>query len=99
MKTRMFTIYDAKAEAFMPPFFAQNTGLAVRMLRTTMLDGQHPFSLYPEDYALFDLGEFDQSGASFELLKSPVRVCTALELVPSTSEMRVDLAVVDGGKK
>lgn len=76
-----FTVFDAAAEAYLPPFFAQNHGVARRLFESACADEEHQFFKYAEDYTLFYIGEFDD--ASGELLpnQAPVRVASALELV------------------
>lgn len=59
MKHIMFTIYDNKAEAFLPPFTLPNHAMAARTFADCVRDPQHAFSRNPSDYNLFELGSFD----------------------------------------
>ncbi len=61
MLHRVFTVYDAKAEAFLQPFYAKTKGLAVRAFAQAANSGDHDFNKYATDYALFEIGEFDDS--------------------------------------
>ena len=64
MNHLLFTIYDEKAEVFLPPFFVPTIGLATRAFQDAInsTDG-HQFSKHPQDYTLFKLGYFDDSNA------------------------------------
>ena len=55
----IYAIMDSKAEAFMQPFFAQTPGLAQRMCEGTVNDPNSQLNRYPEDFALWRIGSFD----------------------------------------
>jgi len=65
MKLKCFVIYDDKAKAYLPPFFAPQIGQAVRSISDGINDPQSEFGKHPEDYSLFLLGEFDVLSGSF----------------------------------
>lgn len=79
MLLRMFTIFDAKAEAYIQPFFAPNDKLALRMFETAALDEKHAFYRNAEDYHLFEIGEFDQTTGTIKGF-TPVPMANALEV-------------------
>lgn len=81
MLVQIFTIYDAKTEAFLQPFFSQAKGSAIRAFTDSVNDktGESQFASHPEDYTLFHLGSFDDSTATFDLLKTPVSLGLAIE--------------------
>lgn len=56
---QIFAIYDAKAGAFMQPFFSVNEGTALRAVRAAMEDGNSQLAKFPEDYQVFKVGQFD----------------------------------------
>jgi len=60
-KLRCFSIHDAKAQAFLTPFFFATDGQAIRVFSDTVRDPNHAFGKHPEDYSLFRIGEFDLS--------------------------------------
>lgn len=66
MLLRAFTIFDTKTETFSQPFFAVNRGAAIRMFQDTVNDPSTMFNRHPEDYHLFEIGEFDDATASFQ---------------------------------
>ena len=57
----MYSIFDKKAIEYGPIFFAKNDAVAVRQFNNFM----HGESiLYPDDYALYKVGDFDtETGA------------------------------------
>ena len=81
MKLKIFSIYDVKAEAFNTPFFMHTNGQAIRGFTTEASNLESLIGKYPEDYSLFELGEFDDSNASITLLTAPKSLGTALEYV------------------
>ena len=68
MKHLLFTIYDEKAEVFLPPFFVPTIGIATRAFVDCINSDDHQFGKHPSDYTLFQLGSFDDSNAELEHL-------------------------------
>lgn len=69
---RVFSIFDSKAVAFLPPFFLPESGQAVRAFSDSCKDKAHAFGQHPEDYTLFQIGEFDDGTG--ELVKRPEHI-------------------------
>jgi len=61
MQLHIYSIFDAKASAYLPPFYLHNDAMAVRVFADCVNSEQHAFSKHPEDYTLFHLGIFDDS--------------------------------------
>lgn len=59
MIQKIFTVYDSKAFAFLPPFYAHEKGVAARQFSECANSDQHQFGKHPGDYTLFCIGEFD----------------------------------------
>ncbi len=79
MKTLMFAIYDAKTEAYLQPFFLPTVGSATRAFETACNDSNTQFFNNPEDYTLFQIGEFDQTSATVTDLVPNKPLGTAIE--------------------
>jgi len=60
----LFTIYDEKAEVYMPPFFVPTVGLATRAFTDCINSNDHQFGKHPADYTLFQIGTFDDADAA-----------------------------------
>ncbi|AXL15300.1 nonstructural protein [Microviridae sp.] len=58
---KIYTVYDTKAEAFLPPFFMHKEGMALRIFQECLENEEHQFGKHPEDYTLFYAGEFDDN--------------------------------------
>lgn len=59
------SVFDVKAGAFIQPFFLQNRAMAHRAFRDCALDETHMFCKHPNDYALYEVGEFDDATGEF----------------------------------
>lgn len=64
---QIYTVYDEKAEAFLPPFFVPNRGIAIRAFSDCVNSKDHQFGKHPADYTLFYLGDWDDNTAEFDL--------------------------------
>lgn len=58
MKNKIYSIFDEKAVIFNTPFFAMNDALAVRSFQDLAADPSTTIYKHPEDYKLYELGEF-----------------------------------------
>lgn len=57
---RIFSVYDVKAEIFQKPFTASKIGEAMRGFTDVVKDKNHALGQHPEDYSLFEIGNFDE---------------------------------------
>lgn len=72
MIIKIFSVYDSKAEAFLPPLFMQSVGVARRSFGAAINEVGSDFNKYPGDFTLFELGEFNDSTAEFVLHDAPI---------------------------
>ena len=79
MLSQVFTVFDCKAEAYLPPFYMATKGQAIRVFTDLVNDPNHAFAKHPEDYTLFQLGQYEDASASFHLLKTPTAIGVAIE--------------------
>lgn len=79
MLLHIFTVFDSKAEAYLPPFYMGTKAQAVRAFTDSANDPNHAFHKHPDDYTLFNLGKFDDATAQVHMLKTPVSMGLALE--------------------
>lgn len=73
MLHEMFSIYDSKAKAYLPPFILPNSQMAQRTFGDCVNSEKHQFHAHPEDYTLFQLGTFDDAVGKF-MPATPVKV-------------------------
>lgn len=79
----MYTIRDDKTEAYMQPFFQQTKGAAMRALSDLANDEKTMFSIHPQDFSCYYLGQFDDSTGQFNLLPAPEIFIKIIELQDS----------------
>lgn len=91
MKVKMFTILDAKAEAYLQPFFAQTEGVAIRMVQSTLEKGDSNFSKYPDDFSMFLIGTYDDSNAEVHPIMPKKCLGTMRELSYSIENIKSNL--------
>jgi len=80
MITRIYSIYDVKVGAYLPPVFMQTNPQVIRAIGDCVNDPKHQFHNHPEDYTLFELGFLDDEHAKFTMLDAPVPIAKLIEL-------------------
>lgn len=80
MQHKIYAVYDSKVGAYLSPFFLRSRGEAIRAWQTVVNDPKTQFNKHPSDYVLFELGEFDDAKATFNL-PTPQSLGVALEFV------------------
>ncbi len=82
MKLILFSIYDSKAQAYFPPFCLHNPQMALRQFSDMVNDPETRISKHPEDYTLFQIGEFHDSNAKINISKdSPKSLSNGIQLL------------------
>lgn len=81
MLLKVFSVYDSQVEAYMQPFFCQSKGHAIRSFTEAVSDSSSTIGKYPSDFTLFELGEFDDQKAFFDLYDTPRSLGVAVEFV------------------
>jgi len=73
MKMLMFSIRDSAADAYGRPFFMTSVGIAIRSFTDEINRVAEDNQIYkhPEDFDLFELGEFDDETGRIVLLDVP----------------------------
>ncbi len=66
MQHQMFVVYDSKANAYMQPWFLTQQAMAQRAFSDCVNDPDHNFGRHPEDYTLFNIGEFNDQTAQVQ---------------------------------
>lgn len=61
--TKIYTVHDAKAAAFLPIFTARANGEAIRSFSEAINSADHQFAKHAADFTLFEIGKFnDETG-------------------------------------
>jgi len=61
MEHKIFSIYDQKAYAYLPPFTLPTAEMAERTFRDCVNSADHAFGKNPADYTLIELGTYDDN--------------------------------------
>jgi len=80
MKLKVFTVFDAKIGAYAKPFFMNTKGEAFRAWIDTVNDPNTSINKHPEDYQLYEMGDYDDATGKFENYPSPVSLGYASEV-------------------
>ncbi|AXL15280.1 nonstructural protein [Microviridae sp.] len=59
MKHYTFSIYDSKADAYLPPFFLHQEAMGIRAFSDAVNNPESQIHLHPADYTLFLIASFD----------------------------------------
>lgn len=81
MKLKVYTVYDSKTEAYIQPFYMQAKGQAIRSFTELVQDEKHAFGKHPEDYTIFELGDYDDQTSKFDLYDTPVSLGVGHEFI------------------
>lgn len=87
MKHKIFSVYDEKAEAYLPPFFLHMQAMAARTFADCCNDKKHPWGQHPADYTLFQIGEFDDSKGLITPLLTPKSLGKGIEYLIATDQI------------
>ncbi len=85
MLHKIFTVYDSKSETYLTPFFMKTKGEALRGFIDVAQDDKHQFGKHPEDYTLFEIGEYDDVKCTIISYESKISVGTAIEFLKPKS--------------
>jgi len=84
MKVKVFAIHDSKVNVYMaPPFFSPTSGSALRHFIDLAQDEKTSIAKHPEDYTLFEIGEYDDQNGQLTSLPTPQSRGVAIEYVES----------------
>lgn len=78
---KVFSVFDSGVGAYMRPFYDVARGAALRSFCDIAQDTTSAIGKHPQDFTLFELGEYDDSNATFNLHKTPVSLGLAIEML------------------
>lgn len=93
MKHMIYSILDAAAGAYASPWFVPHAGVALRAFTDEVNRQDEKNNLYnhSEDFALFELGIYDDSDGSFDTYDKPKLMAQAKQLKkPEVSSYDLD---------
>jgi len=89
MITKIYSVYDMKIKAYMQPMFRRSKGEALRELIDAVNLGDKTKSniaLHPEDFCLYELGEWDDEEGVITMHPQPESIGKAVEFVKTEEE-------------
>lgn len=81
MKLKIFSVYDSKIQAYNTPFYLRTSGDAIRGWTTAVNDETTQFNKHPEDFTLFEIGEYDDLTGDISQLPAKHSLSTALSVL------------------
>lgn len=81
----VFSVFDSKAAAFLPPFVCRNAGVALRSFESAANDSGHDFHRYAADYTLFQIGVWDAENGSVVMSEAKVSLGVAVQFIRSSN--------------
>lgn len=84
-KLKIYSIRDNRTEAFMRPFFLQNNSVLDRALIDAVNNPETQFHQHPEDYAVYDLGEFNEQTGEITSIP-PIHMYNLIQINASVPE-------------
>lgn len=79
-RLKVFAVLDMKMKCFMQPFTSMNGGVASRMFQDS-ITGDSVIGKHPEDFALYELGEFDEQTGFLQSHVTPVSLGLAVQFM------------------
>lgn len=90
MKTlKVYALRDVKADAFGPLMTVETKGLALRALADAVQNPQSRISQYPEDFMLYELGEYDPNSGELVPHRVPELVATVQAVIDSMKKAQL----------
>lgn len=83
------SVRDSALDAFMRPIFVPTAGMAVRSFQDEVKNPDSPMAKHPEDYALFELGTFDEESGKLVNLPSPRQLVRGSDVKESVDARRI----------
>lgn len=81
MILKAFSIRDAKANAFIAPWYKPTHGEAERYFHQLANDEKSMIKQYPEDFDLYHVGEYDDQTGIYKSLDQPQHLVKATQLL------------------
>lgn len=89
MQFKVYTIYDTKVEAYLPPLFMKSKGEFLRAFAEAANNAQSPIGKHPQDYVAFEVGTWNDEDAKFDIYVAPMSLGVAIEFVKVTPDVAV----------
>lgn len=99
---KLYSVYDSVAEVWGKPFPMKNKGEAIRGFSQAVNDPQTNLYLHPEDYTLFEIGEWNDDAGTITMYDAKLSCGVAIEYRQNITPINNDsqsLESIQGGKE
>lgn len=80
-EVNIYSIYDAKANAYMEPWFLPTEPMAIRAFTDVARDEATPIGTHPEDYHLVQVGTWNPKKGTIVSGDAPLTIATATAVI------------------
>ena len=80
MMQKLYMIYDSKSETFTAPTVNPARGQALRSFSDAVNAGEGVLANHPEDFTLFEIGDFDVKTGAITLYEARQSVANGLDV-------------------
>lgn len=99
MRNKLCSVFDSKAEAFLPPFYTQTTATAIRQFEAAVNEFGHEFQKFAGDYTLFELAEFEPNTGKIIVHDAPINLGLAITFLRTEPAAPIaNLSPISGGE-
>lgn len=67
----VYAVFDTKANAFLAPAMMQTDEQAIRQFASATVDDNHAFTIFPDDYILYNVGTWNDEDARYTNAEPP----------------------------
>jgi len=99
MILQLYSIYDNKMEIYMPPFPANNARHAMRKCSEIFTQPNSVFLNYPEDFQVWEIGEYDDKTGVIKAFKNIRHLCTAKQIIGKEKIQNEKVALFNNNKQ
>lgn len=71
---KVFLFKDSKSSSYGPPFIDENRGKVIRQIQEDLQRGQAVWAKHPQDFTLFEIGDFDPRTGNVIMHESKVAI-------------------------
>lgn len=98
MKLKVFSVFDSKIKLYGQPFYALSEKQVIFGFTESVnsSDPKSDVARWPEDYTLFELGEYEEETGTFNLLSAPCSIVNGISLKKSVSSLVRSVPSQDG---
>lgn len=82
--SKMYTVYDSKSETYSSPTANPARGQAIRSFGDAVNTGSSVLSTHPEDFTLFEIGEFDDQTGLLKAYDAKISVANGADVKVSS---------------